>query len=91
MGLSKQEQEVVITKLGDEKEWSVYVSDLKYKRKLDKLGVQYYKTEIMGGEVVGWFYKMDEKMISIRKKPNRRELTDEEKQEIAERFKKSKK
>ena len=91
MGLSKQEQEVVITKLGDEKEWSVYVSDLKYKRKLDKLGVQYYKTEIMGGEVVGWFYKLDEKMISIRKKPNRRELTEEEKQEIAERFKKSKK
>lgn len=91
MGLSKQEQEVVITKLGDKKEWSVYVSDLKYKRRMDKLGVQHYKTEIMEGEVVGWFYKLDEKMISIRKKPNRRELTDEEKQEIAERFKKSKK
>ncbi len=91
MALSRQEQEIVITKLGDEKEWSVYVSDLKYKRKMDKIGVEYYKVEIMGGEVVGWYYKLDEKMISIRKKPNRRELTDEEKQEIAERFKKSKK
>lgn len=87
MGLTKQEQKITITKIADEKAWNVYISDPRYKRKLDKLGVTPYKVEKMDNEEVGWFYKLDEKMICIRQKPKKRNYTEEQLKAISERFK----
>lgn len=87
MGLLKQEQEITITKIADEKEFSVYISDPKYKRKMDKLEVEPYKIDILDDEEVGWFYKINEKMISIRKIAKKREFTEEERMALAERLK----
>lgn len=83
MGLSRMEQEVHILKTADEKEWMMYSSDPKYIRKMDKIGVSPYKKEKIDNDTYGYFYKIEEKQISFRKK---RILTEEQKKKMKERM-----
>lgn len=87
MALLKEEQEICMTKLATENVWRVYTSDRRYVTKLSKIGAEPYKTEKIGDEEVGWFYEIDEKQVLLRDIPKKRILTEEQKQQMAERLK----
>ncbi|HFD2033468.1 TPA: hypothetical protein ACF2DD_002045 [Clostridium perfringens] len=84
MNLKKCEMETTIVKTAEDKEWMVYSSDPKYIRKMNKIGMRPYKVDKIDGEVVGSYYKIDEKQISFRKK---RVLSEEQKKVLSERMK----
>lgn len=83
MGLSRAEQETSVVKTADEKEWMIYSSDPKYIRKMNKIGVKPYKKEKIDNDTYGYFYKIEEKQISFRRK---RILTEEQKKKMKERM-----
>lgn len=84
--LSKCEQEICITKTANEDVFSIYISDPKYIRRMEKINVEPYKKEMLDGEIIGAYYKLDAKLISFKKK---RVLTEEEKRMLSERMKKN--
>ena len=97
MGLSTEEQETTINILRSEDGAEIYTSDTTMMTKLDKLcktSPEFYRLESYVesyGKTVGKLYKVeDKKLISFRgKKRPGRSYTDEEKAEVAERFKKA--
>ncbi|MDM0587694.1 hypothetical protein ACSXEK_16335 (plasmid) [Clostridium perfringens] len=84
MALSRLEQEVHISKTANEKEFSLYVTDPKFVRKMKRIGVDPYKKEKIDDDTYGYFYKLDEKQISFRKK---RVLSEEQKKTLSDRMK----
>ena len=84
MSLSRLEQEVHISKTANEKEFSLYVTDPKFVRKMKRIGVDPYKQEKIDDDTYGYFYKLDEKQISFRKK---RVLSEEQKEILSNRVK----
>lgn len=84
MSLSRLEQEVHISKTANEKEFSLYVTDPKFVRKMKRIGVDPYKQEKIDDDTHGYFYKLDEKQISFRKK---RVLSEEQKEILSNRMK----
>ena len=89
MGLLREEQEISITKLATENVWEVYTSDKRYANKLNKIGAEAYMSEVIDGEEVAWFYKLDESQILIRQKPKKRILTEEQKLVMTERLRRA--
>lgn len=86
MALLKEEQEICITKLATENVFDIYTSDRRYVTKLNKIGAVAYKVETIDNEEIGWFYKINENQLLLRQEPKKRVLTDEQKQEMAERL-----
>lgn len=84
MALSRSEQEISIVKSANEKEFSLHVTDPKFVRKMKRIGVDPYKQEKIDGDTYGYFYKLDEKQISFRKK---RVLSEEQKEILSYRMK----
>ena len=91
-GLSRYEQEVTIgfNAAGDTAE--LYTADPVWMRKLDKLVAQNPeqfrsgRAETYKGEVVAKRYSFPKRFITIRSKDVKRELTDEQRTELAERL-----
>lgn len=93
MGISIEEQETVIQFNRTDVGATIYTSDSTMITKLDKMCVsapENYKldrTETIDGKVIAKFYKLaDKTRISFRARKMERNLTDEERQNIAERF-----
>lgn len=92
--ISKVEQEVLINFNAAEKMASIWTQDPVFIRKLDKLCIEnpeQFKSgreSKVNGRVVGKFYECDKKLISIRSKSIKREMTEEQKKMASERMKK---
>ncbi len=90
--LSRYEQEVVIGFNAEGDTAELYTADPVYLRKLDRLVEQnpgqfkLVRVETCQGEVVSKRYTFPKRFISIRSKDIKRELTDEQRAEIAERL-----
>ena len=94
MRLSRYEQEVIINFNGEEEHASLYTANLVWIRKMDKLLEQnpdqfrLRRVERIKGEVVSKEYIFPKRFVSIRSRDIKRVLTEEQRKEIAERFKK---
>ena len=90
MGLSLYEQEVSIMMNREDSEMSIYVSDPAVMRRLSKLKA-YRKTREHrnGGQIVAAEFVADKKLLVLRSKPLKIELSDEEKKRRAETLKRA--
>lgn len=92
-GMTRQEQETIISfnAAGDTTE--LYTADPVYIRKLDKMvekNPEQFKpgrVETCQGEIVAKCYIFPKRFISIRSKDVKRELSEEQRKELAERLK----
>ena len=78
--LSNEERETHLSMTGDNhKEWEIFTDDPYWVRRLDKFAE---------GQPVGKGkkYRLQANQVTIRAVPKRRELSDEERQQISERF-----
>lgn len=95
MRLSRYEQEVVTNFNAAEDTAEIYTADPVWMRKLDKLVEQNPeqfkpgRAESCKGEVVAKRYSFPKRFITIRSKDVKRELTDEQREELAERLSKA--
>ena len=88
MALASEEQEILISKMRNENEFEIYISDRTYKTKIEKVGVKPYKIDKDSeGEEIAWYYRLPKNQIGFRKPPVKRELTDEQRLELVERMK----
>jgi hypothetical protein len=93
MRLSRCEQEVVINFNAEETTMSIYTADPVWIRKLDRLvesnsrEYSFVRQETYKGRVVSKTYLAPKKLLTLRSKTQKRELTEEQKKEIAERLK----
>lgn len=94
--LSQAERETTITFIEDEDIAHVFSSSQHWIRKFDKLceeNPEQFKCvgdSRMCGEVVGKFYEMDKNLVSIRRKTTTREISEEQRAEMAARLKATK-
>lgn len=90
MGLSRLEQEVVIRYNAEEDFMEIYTAYPPLMRKLDEQpAYTKIREDKYEGEVVSMTFKADKKLITLRSKRQSREMTDEERQKVAERFAKA--
>ncbi len=93
MALTRYEQEIVINFNAGEDMATLYTADPVWIRKMNKLvdsnpeQFSVTKSERQGGQLVSNSYKFPKRFISIRSKDVKRDLTDEQRAEIAKRFK----
>lgn len=94
MGLTVREQETTVNLYRDSDMCSVYTSDTTMMTKLDKfvesedapLWTLKEVHRLSSGEVVGKTYETHKKLISFRKNVFKRDMTDEQRKEAAERM-----
>lgn len=92
-GMTRQEQETVISFNAAEDTAELYTADPVYIRKMDKLtekNPEQFKlgrVETYQGEIVAKRYIFPKRFLSIRSKDVKRELTEEQRKELAERLK----
>lgn len=82
MSLTREEQEIHIAKSANEDEFSVYITDPIYVRRMKKIGIEPFKVDLIGDEEVAFYYKIPKKQISFKKKTIKRELTEEQKEDL---------
>ena len=93
--LSKYEQEVVINFNAGEEEADLYTANQAWIRKMDKLMEQnpeqfkLIKVDTCQREAVAKRYSFPKRFITIRSKDVKRDLTDEQRAELAERLSKT--
>lgn len=90
--VSLEEQETVIQFNRANQHATIYTSDSTMMTKLDKLCIsspanyKLVKVETQDGKIVGKFYSLaDKKMVSLRREKVKRELTDEQREELRQR------
>ena len=91
-----EEQEIVINASRTNPMASIYVTDRRWITKMDKkvvanpqqFRVKEVHRQLGSGEIIGKTYEFTAKFISIRSKEVKRDLTDEERKKIADRFRK---
>lgn len=88
MGLSKQEQEIIISKCADMDMFEAYCSDVRYIKKLDKIATA-YKSDMVDGEVVAKYYRLTSKQLLLRLEPKKKELTEKQRQVLRDRLNKA--
>lgn len=92
-GMTRREQETIITFNAAEDTAELYTADPVYIRKLDKLtekNPEQFKpgqVETYQGEIVAKRYIFPKRFISIRSKDVKRKLSEEQRKELAERLK----
>ena len=92
MGISRQEQETIISFNAEEDTATIWASDPSWIRKMDKLvdsnpdEFKCTRQEEMDGQVIQKRYEMPKKYVSIRSKSRKREMTEEQKKINAERL-----
>lgn len=83
--LSNAERETHLNLVADDRStWIVYSDDPVMIRKLDRIGAKLVKAEGFGKH-----FELDAKQVLLRKAPQKRNLTDEQKAELRERLAKS--
>lgn len=93
VAMTRQEQETIISFNAAEDTAELYTADPVYIRKLDKLtekNPEQFKlgcVEKCQGEIVAKRYIFPKRFISIRSKDVKRELSEEQRRELAERLK----
>lgn len=96
MSLSKCEQEVVINFNAEDNTATLYSSNPVWIRKMDKLVEQnpeqfkMCRQETVKGKIVSKFYELPKEFVNIRSKKRSCNLTDEQKQERAEKMRQAK-
>ncbi len=94
-GLSGYEQEVTIIFNAVDETAEIYTANPVWTRKMDKLVEQnpkQFKLERVGkceGKIISKSYSFPKKFITIRSKETKRELTEEQRAELAERLNRS--
>ena len=89
-GLSRYEQEVNINFSADDTVATVYAANPVYIRKLEKLAQEFPEDyKLIKKDTVSVTYEVSRRLVSIRKPRPKKELSDEERRVIAERFAKS--
>lgn len=96
MGVMLEEQEIVINASRTNPMASIYVTDRRWITKMDKkvaanpeqFKVKEVHRQLGSSEIIGKTYEFPAKFISIRSKEVKRDLTDEERKKIADRFRK---
>ena len=89
MALSRIEQEVVISFNAEEDTADLYTANPSWMNKLDKLGktnpgqFRLIETSTCQGKVVSKRYTFPKRFVSIRSKDVKRELTEEQREEIS--------
>lgn len=92
MRLSRYEQEIIINFNAEDEETSLYTANPVWIRKMDKLLEQnpeqfrLGRVERVKGEIVSKEYFFPKRFVTIRSKDVKRNLSDEEKKELAERL-----
>ena len=92
-GMTRQEQETIISFNAAEDTAELYTADPVYIRKMDKLtekNPEQFKlrcVEKCQGEIIAKRYIFPKRFISIRSKDIKRELTEKRRKELAERLK----
>lgn len=96
MSVSVEEQETTISFYRDSDTAVVYTSDRTVMTKLDKLAEDpgspwtlVRESRLQGGDVVGKYYRTPKGLISFRRAKVTRELTDEQKADMAQRLRNS--
>ena len=92
MGITREEQETIITYDRAGQSMNVYTADPFLMARLDKLPDVYKKVRVQkqGGVVVSAEYEADKALVTLRtKKPAIRKMSDGEKREVAERLAKA--
>lgn len=95
--LSKYEQEVVINFNAGEDTADLYTANPAWIRKMDKLVLQnpeqfkLIKEDKYQGEIIAKRYIFPKRFISVRSKDIKRELTEEQREQVAERMKQMRK
>lgn len=90
--LSRYEQEVIINFNAEEDTATLYTANPSWIRKLDRLVEQnpeqfeMYRQEKMDGRVISKAYRFPKRFVSIRSKDKTSCMTEEQKQEAAERL-----
>lgn len=95
MGLSIAEQETTVSFMRDSDLCTVYTSDSTIMTKLDKLAESgkflHWKLvkehRLQGGELIGKTYETHKRLISFRSNIATREMSEEQKEAVSERFK----
>lgn len=94
-GMTRQEQETIISFNAAEDNAELYTADPVYIRKLDKLvksNPEQFKqgrVETYQGEIVAKRYMFPKRFLSIRSKDIKRKLTEKQRKELAERLRKA--
>ena len=90
MGLTRYEMELHVMMNREEGTMEIYTSDPVYMRRLSKLKA-YTKTREHrnGGQIVAMEFVADKKLLVLRSKPLKIELSDEEKKRRAETLKRT--
>ena len=90
--LSRYEQEVIINFNAEEDTATLYTANPAWIRKLDRLVEQnpeqfeMYRKEKMDGQIISEAYRFPKRFVSIRSKDKTSCMTEEQKQEAAERL-----
>lgn len=91
--LSRYEQEVIINFNAGEDTATLYTANPQWTRKLDRLVEQnpeqfeMYRQEKMDGRVISKAYRFPKRFVTVRSKDTKRELTDDQRAELARRMK----
>lgn len=85
MSYSSDEQEININKVRTDGEFNVYVSDTTWLTKLLKFADP-IDPEYEDGRIISAKFKLDANQVTLRKKPKKREMTDEQRLEMSERM-----
>lgn len=94
-GMTRREQETIISFNAAEDSAELYTADPVYIRKLDKLvksnpkQFKQGRVETYQGEIVAKCYMFPKRFLSIRSKDIKRELTEKQREELAERLRKA--
>jgi hypothetical protein len=90
MALSKEERETIILTSDADDEWQIYTCQQKIMTKMKNLGIFPFKVDVdKDGNEVAKYYKVGYKQVSFRKESSGRNLTDEQREELAERMRKA--
>ncbi len=90
--LLQYKQEVIINFNAEEDTAALYMANPSWIQKLDRLvepnpkQFEMYRQEKMDGRVISKAYRFPKKFVSIRSKDAKRELTDEQRAELAQRM-----
>ena len=95
--LSQYKQEVIINFNAEEDTAALYTVNPSWIQKLDRLvepnpkQFEMYRQEKMDGRVISKAYRFPKRFVTVRSKDTKRELTDEQRAELAQRMREHRK
>lgn len=87
MGYVSEEQEININKVRTDDYFEVYTNDSTWLTKLLKFA-EPIDPEYEDGRIISAKFRLKKNQVTLRKSPKKREMTEEQRQEMAERMRK---